>query len=209
MTSVTFDISKTLDKFNRIGKDANFLISKSMNDTAFLDVRTSLSKQIKKDLFIRNKGLASKFMFQVSKSNKKHLEVSVKHKIDGLGLQQRGGTELPSRDRLSVPNRKNIEKHLGISKMRNIPKNLRIGAIITNAPTSKDGSAYKVKGKSIFIRKNTVFVNNKGSAAAIYHFVKKATHDKKGFHIQEAVEGSFDRRFARYFNRNYLKMLKG
>lgn len=209
MDAITFDVTAHLNKFNKIGSSSDFIISKSMNDTAFLDARDQLSKQMKKDLFIRNKGMTSKFMFKIEKSNKKDLQVNIQHKVKGLGLQQRGGTETATSKRLSIPNRKAMSKHFGISVSKNIPKKLKISEIYKKAPKTKQEGAYIYKGKSIFIQENSVFVDNKGIIEAIYQFVKKATHNKKQFKMQGSVEQSFNRRFTKRFNINYLKLLKG
>lgn len=208
-TSITFDITDHLNGFNKLAGDMSFLISKSMNDVAFKDSREALSKDMTKSLTIRNKGIASKFMFRVEKSNKKDLTVIMEHKVPGIGLQQRGGIETPKSKKLAIPHRKNMSRYMGISQKRNIPKRLRIDTIMKKAPKSRsDTKIYRTSSKKVFILPSGVYIRVGKDLRAIYYFVEKATHTDKNFKFQDIMTKSYERRFTKRFNVNYLKQLK-
>lgn len=206
--SITFDITDHLDGFNKLASDMPYLISRSMNDVAFKDARGDLSKDMTKSLIIRSKGITSNFMFKIVKSDKTNLEVIMFHKVTNMGLQQRGGTELPKSKKLAIPNRKNISKYLGVSENKNIPKRLKIQTIMSKAPRSRSQAVYNVSGKKVFVLPSGVFVRIGKDLKAIYYFVDKAVHTDKGFHFQKTMARSYERRFTKRFNVNYLKELK-
>lgn len=208
--SITFDITDHLDGFNKLSKDMAFLVSKSMNDVAFLDSREALSKDMVKSLTIRSKGIASKFMFQVVKSNKQNLEVIIFHKVPGVGLQQHSGTETPKSKKLAIPNRKNMSRYLGVSKNKNIPKRLKIDTIMKKAPRSRAGAGapYTTGGKKLFILPSGIYTRIGKELRAVYNFVDQATHSSPNFHFQHTMERSYERRFTKRFNINYLNRLR-
>lgn len=207
--AITFDITGHLDTFNKLADDMPFIISKSMNDVAFKDARPDLSKDMQTSLIIRSKGITRNTMFQVVKSNKKNLEVEMFHRVPGIGLQQSGGTETPKGKKLAIPNRKNLSKFMGVSEKKIIPKRLKIETIMKKAPSSRNEATYTTSGKKVFILPSGVYIRMGNDIKAIYHFVDKATHSNKTFDFQGVMEKSFNRRFTKRFNVNYLKILKG
>ncbi len=207
--AITFDVTDHIDGFNKLASDMPFLISKTMNDVAFKDARGDLSKSMADSLIIRNKGIASKFMFQVIKrSNKNDLEVIMIHKVPGIGLQQRGGVETPKSKKIAIPHRKNMSRYMNVSEKKNIPKKLRIQAIMSKAPRSRSESIYNVNGKKVFILPNGVFIRIGKDLKAVYYFVDQAVHTEKGFHFQKTMVKSYNRRFTKRFNVNYIKELR-
>lgn len=206
---VELDVTNFLDKFNRLHDQMPFLISRSMNDTAFLDTRDDLSKDMTKSLIIRKKTIASKTMFQVVRSNKTNLEVKLFHKIPEIGYQQVGGTETPRGKKLAIPVRKNLSRYAGIAENKTIPKRLQISTLIQKAPSDRSKAVYNTGGLKPFILKTGVFIRQGSSIRALYYFVDQAQHTKKSFDFQETVIKSFNRRFTKRFQINYLKILKG
>ncbi|MDA0778327.1 MAG: hypothetical protein O3C19_04570 [Bacteroidetes bacterium] len=205
-SGITLDITSYLDKFNKLAKDMPFLISKSMNDVAFQDSRKQLSQDMEKNLIIRSKNIKSLKMFQIEKSTKTDLKVEIKHKILNLGLQQFGGVE---KGKLAIPNRENMALFLGVPNKKVIPPSLRIKTIMKRAPRSRsEARRYKVKSRNLFILDTGVFMRVGNDIKAVYHFVDEARHTKKGFDMQSSVEFSYNKRFSKRFNVNYLKELR-
>ena len=116
---IEFDVTKTLDQFNKLASSATFFISESANDVAFRYSRKTLSEQMRRDLITRNKQFSSPKAFKVKKSKKNDLKVSVYHAKAGLGLQQKGGVELPKNKKIAVPNRVTMAMARGLAAVLN------------------------------------------------------------------------------------------
>ena len=206
---LTFDTTKTLDQFKGLASSMNYLISKTANDIAFLDTRKAASKQMESDFIIRSKNITKSYMFKVERANKNNLIVKLEHKVLGIGFQQFGGTETPNGKSLAIPNRESIERNLGISTNKLIPKKFGVAKILSKARKVGDRPAVAKVGKnSLMVRHNGIFILKDSGLQAIYHFVDKASHNKKPFNLQEIMIKSFNQRFARRFNVNYLKQIK-
>lgn len=213
--AIEFDITDTLDKFNKLHKSMEFIISKSLNDIAFSKGRKELSDQMDKDLEIRNKRFASYKTIRVNKSNKRNLEVTLYHVKEDLGLQQFGGTEKAKSKKLAIPVRKTFKNYMGIANGRSIPPKLRIPNIMKNAPfrpRRNNETNFKHKGHNIFILNSGVFIRvNDGvdGLRPLYIFKDQAKHNNKQLKFQERTLKVYEKNFERYFKRNFLKQLRG
>lgn len=209
MQPIEFDITDTLDKFSKLAESMPFLISKSLNDVAFDRGRKAVSKEIYKTMEVRNKWIASPSRIKVKKSTKTNLEVSLFHVKEVMGLQQFGGTELPKGKKLAIPIRKNLSKYAGVPNNKRIPKGLSIKTIMDKAPRNRGEATYKTKGVKPFIVSKGIAIRTDAGLRLLYAFASKAQHRKKLLKMQEVIERTYNVNFERFFERNYLKVLKG
>lgn len=210
MEAIEFDVTQQLDTFNKLAGSMNFIISKSLNDVAFNNARKDVSKDIHKNMEVRNKAFASKNSIRIIRSTKDNLKVELFHFKEQMGLQQFGGSELPKGKNLAVPIRKNLARYAGVPTNKKIPDNLSIPVIMKNAPRKKGQKIYRVgEGIDPFILRTGVFVRTDNGLRMIYAFVDKATHNKKLLKFQQIIEKTYNIKLERNIERNYLKILKG
>ena len=209
---IEFDITDTLDKFNKLANDMPFLISKSMNDLAFERGRKALVGDMEKTLKKRERWYFNPARIKVKRSSKKKHVVTLFHQDESLGLQEHGGVELPKSKKLAVPIRRNFNKYVGVSNSKKIPKSLSIQQIMSKAPRSRSQAKYKTKGVEPFILPKGVYIRTDDGASGIrmlYAFKSRAKHTKKPLDFQKTIDILYAKNFERYFARNYLRVLKG
>jgi len=212
---IDLDITDYLDKFSKLERDMPFIISKALNDVAFEHMRKAQVKDEMKHMLLRNRYMKSESSIRIKRSSKKNLTVEAHHRMEEMGLQYHGGVELPKSKKIAIPNRKVFAQYAGVPKSKNIPKALKIDAIMENAPKIKKGKPrqqpYKKRGISPFILKSGVMIRvEKGSNGLrkLYTFADKARYTKQsGLDFQETMNESFNRRFEKYLNRAYLRVL--
>ena len=209
MQPIEFDITKTLDKFSKLTKSMPFLISKSLTDVAFDRSRKAVSKEIHKNMEVRNKAFAGERSIRIKRSNTSNLTVELYHFKEQMGFQQFGGIEHPTGKKLAIPIRKNLSKYAGVPNNKKIPKGLSISTIMEKAPRSRAETVYKTKGVKPFITSKGVAIRTDAGMRLIYAFVDKARHRKKLLDMQSVIERTYNVNFERFFERNYLKVLKG
>ena len=210
MDAIEFDITKQLDTFNKAASSMPFIISRSLNDVAFKHGRKAASKDMHKNMTIRNKGFVGLKSIGIDRSTKDKLTVELYHLKEQMGLQQFGGTELPKKRKLAIPVRKNLARYANVPNNKKIPDDLSIDEIMKNAPRNKGDKIYRV-GDNVdpFILKRGVFVRTDSGIRMIYAFADKATHDKKLFKMQKVIEKTYNVKLERNIERNYLRVLKG
>jgi len=204
MEAIEFDITDQLDTFNKLANSMPYVISRALNDTAFKDMRKSFSKEMHRDLKVKNKNFASEKAFKVEKSNKNHLVVEVYHKKEELGLQQFGGVELPRSKKLAIPLRSRMEKYAGFARSKGLTKKSPMSA---GKLLEKEKSNSKIKGHTVYSTKEGIYLRDKEHLRKIYTFVDKATHNKKTIDFQKTAIETINRRFERHLNHWYLKVL--
>jgi len=210
MDVIKFDVTKQFDTFNKAASSTRFIISKSLNDIAFNNARKDLSRDMHKNMEIRNKVFGSDRSIRINKSSKNNLTIELYHFKEQMGLQQFGGIELPKGKTLAIPIRKNFAQYAGVPRDKKIPKSLSIQTIMNKAPRKKGETIYKIKGVKPFILKRGVFIRTGGGdLRLLYSFVDKATHDKKLFKFQKTIERTYNIKLERNIEKNYLKILKG
>lgn len=209
MQPIEFDITDTLDKFSKLTKSMPFLISKSLNDVAFERGRKAVSKEIHKTMKVRSKPFASERAIRIKKATQQSLEVSLFHVNEVMGLQQFGGTELPKGKKLAIPIRKNLAKYAGVPVTKKIPKGISVPTLMDKAPRSRAETIYKTRGVKPFIMSKGIAIRTDAGLRLLYVFASKAQHRKKLLKMQEVIERTYNINFERYFERNYLKVLKG
>ena len=209
MDAIEFDVTKQLDTFNKASSSTGFIISKSLNDIAFVNARKDLSRDMHKNMEIRNKVFGSERSIRINKSNKNNLTIELYHFKEQMGLQQFGGIELPKSKTLAVPIRKNLATYAGVPTNKKIPKSLSIPVIMSKAPRKKGQVEYKAKGVKPFVLSRGVFIRTDSGLKLLYSFVDKATHDKKLFKFQQTIERTYNIKLERNIEKNYLKILKG
>jgi len=205
MEAIEFDITDQLDTFNKLANDMPYIISRALNDTAFKDMRKSFSKEMHRDLKIKNKNFASEKAFKVKKSKKENLTIEVHHKKEELGLQQFGGVELPKSKKLAIPLRANMARYAGFARGKSLTKKstVSVGKLL-----EKEKSNSKIKGHTVRSTKEGIYLRDKEHLRKIYTFVDKATHNKKTIDFQKTAIETINRRFERHLNHWYLKVLK-
>ena len=209
MVTFKLDVTDMLDQFNDLASSMNYLIAKSANDTAFQDTRKEAGRSMESELIIRSKNISKPYMFQIDRANKNKLEISIKHRVLGVGYQQFGGTETPDGKNLAIPNRESMQRNLNISNNSLIPKKFRTPNIMSKAKKIGNKHPIAIIGKDKFIIKDTgIFIVKGRTMDSIYNFVNSASHSDKSFNLQEIMIKSFNKRFYRRFNVNYLRQLK-
>ncbi len=209
MDAIEFDVTKQLDTFNKASNSIGFIISKSLNDIAFVNARKDLSKDMHKNMEIRNKMFGSERSIKINKSNKNNLTIELYHFKEQMGLQQFGGVELPKSKTLAVPIRKNLATYAGVPTNKKIPKSLSVPVIMSKAPRQKGQDIYKTKGVKPFVLNRGIFIRTDSGLKLLYSFVDKATHNKKLFKFQRTIERTYNIKLERNIEKNYLKILKG
>lgn len=209
MQSVEFDVTKQLDTFSKLASSMSFIMSKSLNDVAFNNARQDVSKDINKNMEIRNKMFGSPRAIRVNKSNKNNLTIQLYHFKEQMGLQQFGGVELPESKKLAVPIRRNLSTYASVPNNKKIPKSLSIPVIMQKAPRKKGEQVYKTKGVEPFVLNRGVFIRTGSGLKMLYSFVDKAQHDKKLLKFQKVIERTYNIKLERNIEKNYLKILKG
>ena len=209
MEAIEFDVTKQLDTFNKAADSTNFIISKSLNDIAFKNARKDVSKDIHKNMEVRNKMFGSARAIRINKSTKNNLTVQLYHFKEQMKVQQFGGVELPKSKKLAIPIRKNLAAYAGVPNNKKIPKSLSIPVIMSKAPRKKGETVYKTKGVKPFITNRGVFIRVNSGLRLLYSFVDKATHEKKLLQFQRVIERTYNIKLERNIERNYLKILKG
>lgn len=207
--AIEFDITDQLDTFNKAASSMSYIISRSLNDVAFNNARADASKDIHRNMEVRNKAFAGKNSIKVNRSSKDNLTVEIYHFKEQMGLQQFGGTELPKSKSLAIPVRKNFAQYAGVGVSKKIPKSLSINEIMKNAPRKKGEKIYKRKGVEPFILRKGVFIRTSEGLRLLYAFADKAAHDKKLLQMQKIIEKTYNVKLERNIERNYLKVLKG
>lgn len=110
---------------------------------------------------------------------------------------------------LAIPNRESMQRNLNISNNSLIPKKFRTPNIMSKAKKIGNKHPIAIIGKDKFIIKdNGIFIVKGRTMDSIYNFVNSASHNNKSFNLQEIMIKSFNKRFARRFNVNYLRQLK-
>ena len=206
---IEFDVTEQLDTFKKAASSMSFIISKSLNDIAFKNARDDVSKDIHKNMEVRNKSFASKRSIRINKSTKDKLQIELYHFKEEMGLQQFGGTELPKGKSIAVPIRKNLATYAGVPNNKKIPKGLTIPVIMSKAPRKRGQKIYKTKGVQPFVMSRGVFIRTSSGLRMLYSFVNKATHEKKLLKFQKVIERTYNIKLERNIERNYLKVLKG
>lgn len=219
MNAIEFDVTEQLDTFNKLSSSMPFIISKSMNDLSFQKGRKAISKEMNDKFESRSKPVTSKNAIKIKKSKKENLNITLyyhlgkinqKAKINKtMGLQQFGGTELPSNKKLAIPVRKTLKKYANVPMDKAIPKSLRIETIMQKAPRNRSDAVYKAKGVKPFIKSKGVFIRTNEGLKLLYVFADKAKHTKRLLKMQKTIERTFNVNLERYINRQYLKLLKG
>lgn len=209
MDAIEFDVTKQLDTFNKASSSTGFIISKSLNDIAFVNARKDLSRDMHKNMEIRNKMFGGERAIRINKSNKNNLTIELYHFKEQMGLQQFGGIELPKGKTLAIPVRKNLATYAGVPTNKKIPKSLSVPVIMAKAPRKKGETIYKAKGVRPFVTKRGVFIRVDSGLRLLYSFVDKATHDKRLFKFQQTIERTYNIKLERNIEKNYLKILKG
>jgi len=209
MEAIEFDVTKQLDMFNKAADSTNFILSKSLNDIAFKNARKDVSKDIHKNMEVRNKMFGSERAIRINKSNKNNLTIQLYHFKEQMGLQQFGGVETPKSKKIAVPIRKNLATYAGVANNKKIPKGLSINTIMEKAPRKKGEPVYKTKGIMPFVTKRGVFIRVDSGLRLIYSFVDKAMHQKRLLKFQRVIERTYNIKLERNIERNYLKILKG
>lgn len=206
---IEFDITEQLDTFNKLANDMPFIISKSLNDVAFNNAREAVSKNINKNMEVRNKYFASKNAIKINKSTKQNLQIELYHFKEQMGLQQFGGIETPKGSKLAIPIRKNLAKYANIATDKKIPKALSIQTLMSKAPRNRGEKIYKTKGIKPFVLSRGVAIRTDEGLRMIYAFADKAAHQKKLLKMQQIIERTYSVKLERNIERNYLKILKG
>ena len=209
MDAIEFDVTKQLDTFNKASSSMGFIISKSLNDVAFKNARKDLSRDMHKNMEIRNKMFGSERSIRIKKSTKNDLTIQLYHFKEQMGLQQFGGIELPKSKTLAVPIRKNLATYAGVPTNKKIPKSLSVPVIMSKAPRKKGQNIYKTKGVKPFVLNRGIFIRTDSGLKLLYSFVDKATHNKKLFKFQRTIERTYNIKLERNIEKNYLKILKG
>jgi len=207
--AIEFDITDTLDKFNKLHKDMPFLVSKSLNDVAFEKGRKALATHMEDKLEKKERWYFNPARIKVARSNKTNLSVSLFHVDESLGLQQRGGVELPKGKKLAIPIRRNLSAYAGVGRNKKIPKSLRVDTLMNKAPSKRGQTQYKTKGIKPFILKSGIFIRTSNGLRMLYAFKDKAVHTKKPLNFQKTTEEVYLKNFERYFKRNFLRVLRG
>ena len=209
MKAIEFDVTAQLNTFNKAASSMGYIISKSLNDIAFNNARKDISKDIYKNMEVRNKMFSSPRAIRINKSSKDNLTVELYHFKEEMGYQQYGGVEKPTKSKLAIPIRKNLKTYAGIPTNKKIPKSLSINTIMNKAPRNRGDRIYKTKGIKPFVLDSGVFIRTKTGLKMLYTFADKAIHDKKLLKMQKIIENTYSRKLERNINRNYLKVLKG
>jgi len=205
---IKIDITKQLDQFDKMHSSMNFLISKSMNNIAFQKSRKEVQKHMRKELEVKNKQFVYLKTFQVKKSHKNNLELSLFHVKESLKFQQFGGVESAKGGKMAIPIRKNFAKYAGVSMKKEIPDSLSINTLMKNAPRSRSQSTYQAKGVKPFIGKKGVYIRTQSGLKLLYVFKNKAVHTKKLLDFQKVLEKSFNDNFESELNTQYKKLLR-
>ena len=209
MEVIKFDVTKQLDTFNKLASSMPFIMSKSLNDVAFKNARKDVSKDIHKNMEVRDKTFGSERAIRINKSNKNNLTIQLYHFKEQMGLQQFGGVELPKSKKIAIPIRKNLATYAGVANNKKIPKGLSINTIMQKAPRKKGEAIYKTKGIMPFVTNRGVFIRVDNGLRLLYSFVDKAIHQKRLLHFQRVIERTYNIKLERNIERNYLKILKG
>jgi len=209
MEAIEFDVTKQLDTFNKAADSTGFILSKSLNDVAFKNARKDVSKDIHKNMEVRNKIFGSANAIRINKADKNNLTIQLYHFKEQMGLQQFGGVELPKSKKLAIPIRKNLAAYAGVPNNKKIPKGLSIKTIMQKAPRKKGETIYKTKGVKPFVTNRGVFIRVDSGLRLIYSFVDKASHEKRLLKFQKVIEKTYNIKLERNIERNYLKVLKG
>jgi len=220
MEAIEFDVTKQLDTFNKLANSMDFIISTALNDVAFERGRNALSKEVNQKMTIRNKPMGNKNAIKFHRSTKDKLNVTLYFHLgkksqrnplnESMGLQQTGGAELPKGKKLAIPVRSTFKSYMGVPNTKNIPKRLKIDAILRNAPRkNRHSKNYAWKGINIFTLSRGVFIRVDGDIKMLYTFQDKANHNKKLLRFQEATEITYNKNLERYIDRNYKRILKG
>ena len=205
MNSIEFDVTKQLDKLNKLADDMPYIMSKALNDVAFKDIRKSFSKEMQSKMNIKNKNFASDRSFSVSKSDKKDLSIDVFHKKKELGMQQFGGIELPKSKKIAIPLITNLAR-VGFSKKRALTKSSPYG---TKKLLEKERTGAKIKGGVVIKDAKGIYIAKGGNATKVYTFVDKAVHSKQTIDFQKVIEETMNKKFERQLNVHYMRLLKG
>lgn len=207
MKPIELDITKMLDKYNKLHSSMPYLISKSMNDVAFKHGREDLSNEMKDVLTNRNKYFSSPNAIKVKKSSKNDLEVTLYHFKEELRLQQEGGIETPKGKKLAIPVRKNLQKYAGVPNNKAIPKSLSINTLMDKAPTHRGQEMYKTRGIMPFILRSGIFIRVGDGLRMIYSFADQAKHKKRLLKMQATIEKTYNDNFEAIFEKNFQKEL--
>ena len=204
MESIEFDITEQLDTFNKLANDMPYIISRAMNDTAFDDMRKSFSKEMHRDLNIKNDFIANEQAFRVKRSKKENLTVEVLHKKKEIGLQQFGGVELPKKKKIAIPLRTNMARYGAFARNKALTRDSKMS---TRKLFVAERRKNEINGHTVHSTKEGIYLRDKDHLRKIYNFVDKATHSKKPLDFQKVAIDTFNRRFERHLNHWYLKVL--
>lgn len=210
MQPIEFDVTKQLDTFNKLASSMTFIVSKALNDVAFNNARSDVSKEIHKNMEVRNKAFSAKNSIRIKRSTKDSLEVMLYHFKEEMGLQQFGGVEKAKSKKLAIPIRKNLSRYANIAHTAKIPKNLSIDEIMKNAPRKRGEKIYRVgDGIDPFILKRGVFIRTDDGIRMLYVFADQAQHKKRLLEFKRVIERTYNVKLEKNIERNYLKLLKG
>lgn len=216
MQPIEFDVTGVLDKFNKLSSSMPFLISKASNEVAFKRGRKALSNELNATLDVKAKAMGKVNAIKVIKSDKNNLSNTLFFHLGSQGktntlnqmmeLQQKGGTEDAKTGKLAIPHRGNMSKYAGLPRSKPLTRRSPLGI---NKIMDKAQNKGRVKGHRVFIKPNGVYLDIGKEAKLLYSFVDKANHNKKLLKFQKAVEIVYNKNFERFFEREYLKALKG
>ena len=215
MNAIEFDVTDTLDKYNKLASSMPFIISKAQNSLAFERGRKSLSKHLNSRLDIKAKAMTKVNAIKVIKSDKKNLTTILKFHLGAMNktnplnasmeLQQKGGTEQSSGGKLAIPHRGNMARYGKFPRSKALTKK---SPMSINKVLDKVNSKKKINKHHVFVKSNGVYLGVGKESKLLYSFVEKARHNKKLIDFQKAVEIVYNKNFDRYFQREYLRLLK-
>ncbi len=216
MQPIEFDVTKTLDKYNKLSSSIPYIISKAQNSLSYEKGRSSLSMHLNSRLDIKAKAMKNKTAIKFTRSKKTDLTSTMYFHLGKqsdttnqlnkmMSLQQDGGTERAKTKKLAIPHRGNMARYGGLPRKKPLTKR---SALSINKVMEKADNNKKIKGHSIIVKSNGVFLGVGKTLKLLYTFIEKAEHNKKLIDFQKAVEIVYNKNFDRYFQREFLRELK-